>query len=341
VGAGGSAAGTIGGSAAGSAAGGSGPVTRQPWPSSDAVVAVDAMGQFPENLSDLVYQPAAGGEAAVLWAIQNDPPVVYCLLWNGTTWTAMTEDNWNYGKMLRYPVGNGSPDAEGVTRAEWTSNAIYAVAERDNAAGSVSRMSVLRYDLTTTGGTLTATHEWNLTPDLPTAAPNVGLEGITWVPDTYLVTNGLWDEATNAAYDPSRYPGHGSGLFFVGLEMNGMIYGYALEHDTGAFTRVTSVASGLTSVMGLVFDRDQGNLWAYCDNTCTNEAAVLRVSAGQLTLRYLFDHPATLPNSNHEGAAIAPESECVSGRKSFFWSDDDDFGGHAIYRGSIPCGSLP
>ena len=29
------------------------------------------------------------------------------------------------------------------------------------------------------------------------------------------------------------------------------------------------------------------------------------------------------------------------GFKSFFWADDDDLGGHAIYRGSIPCGPLP
>ena len=93
--------------------------------------------------------------------------------------------------------------------------------------------------------------------------------------------------------------------------------------------------------MGLDFDRDVGNLWAYCDNTCGNHASVLRLSTGRFGAAVLFDRPATLPNSNNEGIAIAPESECVSGRKSFFWSDDSNFGGHAIYRGSIPCGPLP
>ena len=63
---------------------------------------------------------------------------------------------------------------------------------------------------------------------------NLGLEAITWVPDTYLVASGFIDESTGAAYDPSRYPGHGTGLFFVGVEANGIIYAYALDHVDAA-----------------------------------------------------------------------------------------------------------
>jgi hypothetical protein len=101
------------------------------------------------------------------------------------------------------------------------------------------------------------------------------------------------------------------------------------------------VASGHPSIMSLDFDRDVGNLWAYCDNTCANQAAVLRIAGGRFVVQYLYDHPATLPNSNFEGITIAPESECAEGKKSFFWTDDDDAGGHALYRGTIPCGPLP
>jgi hypothetical protein len=36
----------------------------------------------------------------------------------------------------------------------------------------------------------------------------------------------------------------------------------------------------------------------------------------------------------------APESECTGGRKSFFWADDSNFGGHALRRGSVACGLL-
>ena len=343
---GGSTAGSVGGSSSGAAGRGGtgGPVTMQPWPSSTAVVAVDSMSQFPSNLSDLVYQPAAGGGSDVLWGVQNDPSVLYCLLWGGATWSAMTDDGWTNGKLLRYPDGTGSPDAEGLTRAEWSSTAIYVSAERNNSDSMVSRLSVLRYDYTSTATSLTATHEWNLTKDLPAAGANLGLEGVTWVPDSFLTANGFFDEAANAAYDPSRYPNHGTGLFFVGLENNGAIYGFALDHSgSGAFQRVATIASGHNAIMSLDFDRDQGNLWAYCDNTCANQAAVMRIGAdGRFAINRLYAKPTSLADSNNEGITIAPESECdAQGFRSFFWSDDSDYGGHAIYRGSIPCGPLP
>jgi hypothetical protein len=300
------------------------------------------MNQFTSNLSDLVYQAPSGGVGEVLWGIRNDPSTLYCLVWNGTTWAGMTDDGWTNGKTLRYPTGSGSPDAEGLARAELSSTAIYVSAERDNSAGNVSRLSVLRYDYAwPTGTSLTATHEWNLTADLPAAGANAGLEALTWIPDSYLLATGFFDAAANAVYDPSRYPDHGTGLFFVGLEATGMIYGYALDHTAGTFTRVAAMPSGNSGVMALYFDRDIGNLWTYCDNTCTNHASVLRMSSGRFTLQYLFNRPATLSNSNFEGIAFAPESECVQGKKSFFWSDDSNSGGHAIYRGSIPCGRLP
>jgi hypothetical protein len=239
----------------------------------------------------------------------------------------------------------GSPDAEGLTRAELSSTAIYVAAERNNEDSMVSRLSVLRYDTAATGTELIATNEWNLTSDLPATAPNTGLEGIAWIPDSFLIANRFLDEAMNAGYDPSQYPDHGTGLFFVGVENTGMVFGFALDQSGGTFHRVAAVSSGHSSVMSLYFDRDQGNLWTYCDNSCAsaNEASVMRIgAAGRLAVQRLYRKPPTLANSNNEGIAIAPESECsAQGFKSFFWSDDSDAGGHAIYRGSIPCGPLP
>ncbi|HEY7376116.1 MAG TPA: hypothetical protein VIF57_28400, partial [Polyangia bacterium] len=336
-----------GGSVSGTS-GQAGQVTLQPWPTSDAVVIVDSTNEFPKNLSDLVYEQRSGGAPDVLWGIQNDPSVLYCLLWNGTTWNGTTDNGWTNGKTIRYPGGTGHPDSEGLARAEWSSPAIYVSTERDNDNNGTSRMSVLRYDTSVTGTTeLVATNEWNLTPDLPASGANLGLEAIAWVPDTYLVANGFIDEAASAVYDPSRYANHGTGLFFVGLESNGMIYGYALDHGAGTFQRVATVGSGHPYIMSLDFDRDTGNLWSYCDNGCSNQAAVLRIVRGHFVVQALYDHPTTLPNSNFEGITFAPESACVpgaqggKGTKSFFWTDDDDAGGHALYRGTIPCGPLP
>ena len=73
--------------------------------------------------------------------------------------------------------------------------------------------------------------------DLPGLGKNAGLEAITWIPDDVLVAKGLLDENAGAKYNPAAYPDHGAGLFFVGIEQNGQIIAYALNHKTGGFTR--------------------------------------------------------------------------------------------------------
>jgi len=336
------AGGSIGGTVVAGAAGQGGSVALTPWPTSDTVVIVDTANEFGQNVSDLVYEQRAPALGDVLWAVQNSPSTIYCLLWNGTNWASTTDDGWGSGKTIRFPGGTGHPDSEGLTRDDWSSTAIYVSTERDNDYNTVSRKSVLRYDFSVTGTTeLVATNEWNLTSDLPTSGANIGLEGIAWIPDAFLVANRFVDESVNATYDPARYPNHGTGLFFVGQESDGVIYGYALDHSAGTFQRVATIASGHPAIMSLYFDRDVGNLWVYCDNTCANQASVLRISSGHFVVQFVYDHPATLPNSNFEGIAFQPESECMQGKKSFFWTDDDDAGGHALYRGTIPCGLLP
>lgn len=74
-------------------------------------------------------------------------------------------------------------------------------------------------------------------------AANLGFEGITWIPDSSLTAAGFVDAATGMPYDPSGYGSHTGGVFFVGVEGTGMIYGYVLQ-DSGAFTRVAAISSG-------------------------------------------------------------------------------------------------
>jgi hypothetical protein len=337
-GAGGSAGGAGG---AGASIADGGIVLPSPWPGDNTVVIQDSLDQFPSNLSGFSYEPASGGQPDILWAIDNGPSTLYRLLFDGSTWNSSTTDGWGAGKSLHFPDGTGDPDSEGVTRAEFTSPAIYVSIERDNDAGKISRLSVLRYDTSTADSVLTATAEWNLTADLPVSDPNLGLEAITWVPDSALVAGRFYDESAGAPYDPTLYANHGTGLFFVGLESNGSIYGYALDQDSGGFQRVATIVSGQISIMDLSFDRDVGDLWAYCDNTCGNIASVFGFGGdGRLQLRRVYERPTGLPDSNNEGIGIAPESECAGGLKSFYWADDDDLNGHAIRRGDIPCGSL-
>jgi hypothetical protein len=163
------------------------------------------------------------------------------------------------------------------------------------------------------------------------------------VPDSYVVANQFLDEHTGAAYDPGLYANHNGGIFFVGVEASGNIYGYALDHDTGAFTRVATFSSGQVSVMDLAFDRELGALWADCDNTCGNKQTVLGIDTrtgsptrGRFIVRRAFARPSTLPDVNNEGITFAPLAECVAGQRLFFWSDDDQTAGHALRMDSIP-----
>jgi hypothetical protein len=312
------------------------------------VVEVDAESTFAGNLSGLSYEPASGVSPAILWGVVNGPSILQRLTFDGAVWLPSTDNDWQAGKTLLYPSGTGSPDAEGVSRAELGSPAIYVATERDNDNGGVSRMSVLRYDTSAAGTSLTATHEWNLTTDLPVSGANAGMEAIAWVPDSDLVGQGFKDQRTNSAYDPALYPNHGTGVFFVGLESSSSLYAYVLDHVAGGFTRIATVSSGQPLTMDLSYDRDVGQLWAYCDDACGNRGTILRVQEdpasvdfGKLTVRAGYERPEGMRNLANEGIALAGEGECSSGTKPFFWADDADTGGVSIRRGSVTCGPLP
>jgi hypothetical protein len=329
---------------------GGGTVSTAAWPGSDDVSTVDGTAVFGGNLSGLVYEAAAATTPAVIWGARNGPGSIFRLVFSGNTWTPDAANGWSAGKGLRYPGGTGEPDAEDVTFGGTASaGGLYVVAERDNSSNGISRNSILRYDPAGTGTTLTATNEWNLTSDLPVTGANLGVEGITWIPDAFLVSKGFFDEAANRAYNPADYANHGTGLFFVGVEANGIVYAYALNHTTNTFTRVATFATGFPAgVMALQFDRELNYLWAVCDDGCGGLLATFEINTtagsptlGRFALTRQFRRPSTMPNINNEGFAVAPQSECVAGKKFAYWSDDSETGGHSIRRASIPCVPFP
>ncbi|WP_208858814.1 lamin tail domain-containing protein [Cryobacterium zongtaii] len=321
------------------------------WPGSAEVRTVDPAGVLGGNMSGLAYEAAGAAGAAgtagdVLWAAKNGTGALYKLVADGAGWVPDTTAGWGAGKPLHYTDGTGDVDAEGVTlTSAGADGGLFIASERNNAVSGVSRPAVLRYDASATGTQLTASMEWNLTADLPVVGANAGLEAIAWVPDSFLVAQGMLDERTNAAYDPALYAGHGTGLFFVGLEANGAIYAYALDQASGGYTRVATIASGFSGVMDLEFEASTGRFWAVCDDTCTGRSAVLEIaqsgaSDGRFGVTTVYERPASMPNLNNEGFALAPQSACVAGAKPVFWADDSNTGGHAIRVGSIECTPL-
>ncbi|SNQ46215.1 conserved exported hypothetical protein [Frankia canadensis] len=304
------------------------PVTA--WPGGSSVSVADGAGVLGTNVSGLSYQTSS-----VLWAVKNGPGTLYKLVPSGTTWSPDTTGGWSAGKALHYANGSGDPDAEGVAI---TPDGMVVSTERDNSHDTVSLLKVLRYDASSTASSLTATAEWNLTADLPAVAANSGLEAISWIPDSYLTAHGFRDDHTGAVYDPATYAGHGSGLYFVGLEANGTVYAYALNQAGTAYTRVATIASGFAAVMDLEYEPATGHLWAACDDTCSGRTATLDINAqGRFAVTAVHARPTGMSNYNNEGFALAPQDACVSGVKPAVWSDDSNDGSHALRTGTLTC----
>ncbi|MFH8892299.1 lamin tail domain-containing protein [Streptomyces sp. NPDC017949] len=309
-----------------------GGTTPAAWPGGSSVATADASDVFGQDLSGL-HQ-----DGAVMWGAQNSGKLWRLVADGSGGWTPDTTGGWSSGKTLRFPGGSGAPDAEGVTvTGAGASGGVYVASERNGDSSGTSRLSVLRYDVSGSAGALTAAREWNLTSDLPPVGSNLGLEAVTWVPDDYLTGAGFKDASTGAAYDPARYGAHAGGVFFVGVEGTGMIYGYVLA-ESGGHTRVAALSSGMSGVMELQWEAQASRLWAVCDDTCSGRHHTLRVDAsGAFATATVHERPTGMSNLNNEGFAIAPASECVAGTKPVHWSDDSNTGGHALRRGTITC----
>ncbi|GGO84753.1 lamin tail domain-containing protein [Wenjunlia tyrosinilytica] len=308
--------------------GGGDPTSRTTLPGGASVSVADDSNVFGENLSGLSFE-----NADVLWAVQNSPSKLYRLVPKGANWRPDKAGGFGSGKTLRYANGKGEPDAEGVV---FTPDGLFVATERDGDGSSLPK--VLRFDASSKASSLKATAEWDLTSDLPDLPDNDGPEAISFIPDSFLTAQGFRDERTGAAYDPATYPGHGSGLVFVGVEDDGSVHAYALDQSGDDFTPVATITSGFPAVMDLEFEPATGHLWVACDDTCQGQTKTFDINAkGKFALTHTFNRPAGMPNLNNEGLAFAPETACTSGRKEAVWSDDGNDGGHALRAGTLNC----
>lgn len=299
-----------------------------PWPGSQSVTTADLPGTFLQDLSGLVFDPA---DADVLWASQNKAGTLFKLVRDGATWVPAS----GWPKDPKYLDGTGAPDTEGLTIGP--DGLVYLASERNNAASGVSRMSILRYDPSSTGTTITPTAEWNLTGQIPAAGANLGLEGVTWVPDSFLTSNGFIDQSISATYDPADYPLHGTGLYVVAVEATGDLHAFALDSDGTTAHKIATIDSGFEHLADVSYDAERGRLWAVTDDTHDGKTSLLKLDAGSFVVDVAYDRPVEMPNINNEGLAIAPQSRCVDGKKEVLWSDDGDTGGNSVRRGTINC----
>lgn len=312
-----------------------GDLITSPWPGTDAMTPADQAKYFGADMSGAVFD--ADG---TVWAVNNGLGSLHKLvLTNGQVTEA---EGWTGGRTLRYPDGTGTVDAEGVALIGGTAaNGVLVASERNTGPGDRgSRPSVLRYDLAGSGD-LVATHEWNLAEFYPGIGANAGLEGIAWISDAALTSQGLVDSRTGQAYAPAALPAHGGGLVFVGVEATNKVAGYALT-DSGQILKVTEFESVFPGVMELEYDADLEQLWVICDDACEGRSQVFELGAdtqvpGIFAPVAVYERPAGTQNYANEGFAIAPLAQCTDGTRQVIWADDATADGHAFRVGALNC----
>jgi hypothetical protein len=330
---------------------GSNPTGTAAWPGGLDVTIADNVCAFktstgPEgrDISGLVFDP---NNASVLWAVKNKN-WLYKLVKSGNVWTP--DATWSStGKQIRFLGGAGEPDSEGITAT--ADGHLWITSERDNLNNTVPKDTIMEFDPTVAGTTLSPLHQWDMTAQFPQLNTgnkddaNLGFEGVGFVPDSWLTANGWIDPLTGAAYNPANYPLHGSGLFFAGLEWDGTMHVYGLNSN-GSFTTFGTIATPGVSIQDVAFDAATQRIVATCDNTCGESHSFMKVDAtGQIVSDYIYGNPAVMPVDNLEGFALAPASTCANGFREAVFSDDGIWGfgagsssyGHALYSATFPC----
>ena len=349
------------------------------WPGSEKVDAVDKKNEFGENLSGLMYDSITSSrDYPILWAIQNNPSTIYKLLYDNDkeVWSSDKTDEWGgHGKRLRFMDGYGNPDAEdlvipaviqrenkGMISFEDSAflSDMYVCTERNDIDGEdhISRMSILRYNVNDISSNnsnnsnnsvngesqlgLNAIQEWRLNEHLPLADDNLGLEGISWIPDSHLVELGFIDVNTGSMYNPMQYGDHGEGVFLVGLESTGSVYFFVLDEYSTSSNMIGSFKSHEESIMSLYYDADTRYLWSLCDNTCSHVTqSVYTIQDGQFKVAGSYTAPKEINDLNIEGYTMVPNTKCdESGVRNVYWADDGNYNDHAIRHGTVSCGNF-
>jgi hypothetical protein len=352
----------------------------QPWPDThfgQAVTTADNV-DLGQNMSGLFYVDAGvpgNPTDDFMWGIQNgtsglaganagDPGSLYKLVpdANGNWGPAA---GWEKGMPVRYlNNAGGEIDAEGVTA---TNGKVYVTSERDNTADTVSKIAVVEVDPTAgvphagdPDGDLLGQHEWDLTDLMPppgggvnaetgldSSKPgdaNLGLEAVAFVPDADLTAAGFKDEHTGSAYNPGNYPNHvDGGVFFVGLEKTGKIYGYVFNSDN-TWTRIATFDSGFQTIQDLLWDTTLKQFRATCDNGCQGRQSIVAIDTladahqGTFQIQAVLARPTgAVQNLNNEGFTQQPDTECVNGSKLVWWSDDTDDANHWLRSAHLDC----
>ncbi|MFT5199094.1 MAG: phosphate:Na+ symporter, partial [Planctomycetota bacterium] len=222
---------------------------------------------------------------------------------------------------------DGLGDCEGITFAQFDENVVFLALEDKQ---EIHELDVSKF------GEFTQKQVYDAKSILP-GKGEVGIEGITFVPDENLIRAGFVD----ADGVPRTSRSGMNGLMFVGHQGNGGIYVLDLDRATGAVElvgqfRVMQDGSPLSKVVALEFDRKTDELFVWHD--VGKKGILSRLELGStavdgkdyraLNVLGLYNGPS---KRNVEGLAITDLSECADGCRSLLLTVDDGKG-HSLFR---------
>ena len=249
-----------------------------------------------------------------------------------------------------YTTGTGGPDSEGVTKAAFGSPGVYVSTERDNTNNRrepPERAALRRQRV----ATATLTRDARLEPeplDLPVADANLGLEAITWVPDS--VPDRARASSTRARTRltiPSRYAQpRGRHLLRRSrgkrddLRLRAGSRGRRRSPARRDHRQRQSVDHGslVRPRRRLLVGRVRRHLQRVA-RTCSTSTRARLPTLRKFYMRQGFERSSTMRNINNEGSR-SRRGQVLGGFKPVFYSDDSNTNGHAIRVDSIPCGAF-
>jgi PKD repeat protein len=267
-----------------------GPSSADPWPAEDwddAANISDFDSDSGQDLSGAVWNPISD----TLWVCRNGPGSSGSKFWviadDGTGDYDVQYKNGNRGEWT------GLGDAEGITFVDYDEELVYIITEGEERIKS--------YDVSVYG-VVSIVRNYDTSAYLPKSG-GLGAEGITFVPDNWLVLAGFVDADGN----PYTSQNGMGGLMFVGHQNGGRIYVFDLNANADTFTFVGAFKTGFTETAGLEFDRSTGLLYIWHgsanDLEVTSLDSIVDGNERRLTQRGYFDLPG---NANIEGLALPP-----------------------------------
>ena len=271
-----------------------------------------------------------------LTAVMNQSDMIEMsgLHWNPLTnrLYAVQDDGWL--RVLQYDENTTSfteiatisvaGNPEGIMQVEYAENVFYTADEK--------KYEIRKYTHNDDFSIVSLSQKWRLlTPNSPmTDTDNDGIEGLEFIPDSYLQESGFISTETGLPYTSSKGMGE---LIFLAHQTEGYIWVYDVNPSLSFdFVYVGKYQTGRKESCDLSFDRTAGLLYIL-HNIGSNFLEVTDLSlqnvAGEKQFKTKYEYKLSNPtdgNDNIEGFAITPSCNTETAVSLFLCRDVNNEG---------------